>query len=191
MRTSTRTRSLVATAAAAAGVLVPATAHADTTTPACDSTPGYVQGQPDTLKAGATSGAYLWADASGWHFRVTHPGKAKVVFTGRITSSQPMTVTRAADEKGDRVWLSLDRKSAIYRFTDYGQLDGLDLTTACGATLKVGVRSGKHELDPQHVFLGRHDARPKAVPFVIRPRSSEATAPAPKATPTPSATPAA
>ena len=63
-----------------------ATAATSTTTATttCDEGrwPARVQGQPATFAAGARAGDYIWHDATGWHLRFTHPGTARVVFSG-------------------------------------------------------------------------------------------------------------
>ena len=72
---------------------------------ACPDThwPAAVQGMPTNLHAGARGGDYFWHDKNGWHLRVTHHGKRKVVFTGRIVSSTPITVTGVQAREERRV----------------------------------------------------------------------------------------
>ena len=93
----------------------PATATATTTTTtttACSEThwPRSVQGMPTTLKAGARAGDYIWHNSTGWHLRVTHPGTTKVIFSGRIVSTKPITFTPYRLEPGDT--LDAERRQA-------------------------------------------------------------------------------
>src|SRR5262245_62175678 len=53
--------------------------------------PASVQGVPTLFHAGGSAGDYVWHDATGWHLRVTHRGASRVVFSGRITASAPIT----------------------------------------------------------------------------------------------------
>ena len=100
-----------------------------------------MQGKPLTLKAGARAGDYIWHDSTGWHLRVTHPGSAKVIFTGRIVSSAPMTFKPARLERGDTITLSADKKTLTYKFYNYGKVDGVDFKTACAQRLRSPPRS--------------------------------------------------
>ena len=87
----------------AAALIVPTTAAAATAT--CDEGrwPAAAQGAPVTYHAGARAGDYLWHNGTGWHLRVTHPGSRRVVFSGRIVSDQPLTVSSVKLEAGDSV----------------------------------------------------------------------------------------
>ena len=53
------------------------------------------------LKAGGRAGDYIWHSSTGWHLRATHPGTAKVIFSGRIVSTSPITVRPYRLEAGD------------------------------------------------------------------------------------------
>jgi hypothetical protein len=126
-----------------------------------------VAGSP-RVAAGGASGVYLWHDARGFHVRVTHPGTARQVFTGVITSSAPMTVAPFRLEKGDFVKLSADHRSAVFGFADYGHLDGVDFRTACARTVTLSrLNRGNAALPASQVRLGAHQVHPARVPFVI------------------------
>src|SRR5437763_897689 len=88
-------------AASAMIVVTAAPAVADTAGPSAGSSPepaqdnascvnghwpGVVDGRPTNLAAGADAAVYLWHDGTGWHLRATHPGSAKRIISGRITS---------------------------------------------------------------------------------------------------------
>lgn len=80
--------------------------------------PTAVQGRPVQFRAGAKVGDYIWHDATGWHVRVTHPGRSRLVFTGQLVSSAPMAFKPVALENGDVVTLSADRKTFTYRLVN-------------------------------------------------------------------------
>ena len=142
---------------------------ATTTTTVCREThwPVSVQGKPLTLKAGARAGDYIWHDSNGWHLRVTHPGSAKVTFTGRIVSSAPMTFKPARLERGDRITLSADRKTLTYKFYNYGKVDGFDFKTACAQRLRFSAAINGNKLSTSRIWLGRRGLHPLENPFVI------------------------
>src|SRR4029077_15910540 len=116
---------LLTIAAVSASLLVPATMSAagpsttvsgTTPTTACSDThwPRTVQGMPTTFMAGARAGDYIWHSSTGWHLRATHPGTAKVTFSGRIVSTTPMTVTPYRLESSDSLVLSADKLTLTY-----------------------------------------------------------------------------
>ena len=142
---------------------------ATTTTTTCSEThwPASVQGVPSTLKAGARAGDYLWHSSTGWHLRVTHPGTAKVVFTGRIVSSAPMTFTPWRLEKGDTITLSADKKTLTYKFNNYGRIDGIDFKTACAQRLTISAAINGRKLSPSRIWLGHYGRHPLENRFVV------------------------
>lgn len=156
---------LLAPAGVAASTLAsgaaPATACADGHWPAA------VQGRPVQFRAGARAGDYIWHDAAGWHVRVTHPGSARVVFTGRIVASAPMAFKPVSLEKGDTVTLSADRKTLTYRFVDFGRVDGLDFTTACARRVSFAGRLDGWLLPTSRVWLGAAGRHPLQDPFAV------------------------
>ncbi len=140
-----------------------------TTATTCDEGrwPARVQGQPATLKAGARAGDYLWHDANGWHLRFTHPGSAKVIFSGTIVSNAALSVKGYKLEKGDSFHVSADRKTVTYRFSNYGKIDGLDFRTACASRLWFKGLMGGTTLPVGRIWVGRGGNHPLQNPFVI------------------------
>jgi hypothetical protein len=126
-----------------------------------------VTGQPTLLKAGASSGDYIWHDHNGWHLRVTHPGHQRVVFTGVITSPRPIHFERVQDERNDTIALADGGTRLTFRFVNYGYLDGADFVDSCAATTFRLADAGTL-LTPNHIYLGTHAARPSNNPFTIR-----------------------
>jgi hypothetical protein len=166
---------LLTTSALCASLFIPAAmfaagpAAATATATTCSEThwPASVQGMPTTLKAGARAGDYLWHNARGWHLRSTHPGHAKVIFTGRIVSDTPMTVAPYRLEKNDRLTLSADKLTLTYRFANAGYIDGFDFRTACAHKLVVGGSMAGARLPTGRIWIGRSGKHPLQNPFAI------------------------
>ena len=154
----------------AATMALPLSAYADTTAaaaPACAPLPSYVDGRPAHLHVHAATGDYLWHDANGWHLRVTHPTRQRMVFRGVITASGPITFQRVRDEHRDKVVLSSDKRTMVFRFVNYGGIDGVDFVDSCATTTKFALALNGHRLGRNHVYIGANSARPPHDPFVI------------------------
>jgi hypothetical protein len=166
---------LLTISALGASLIVPAATFAASPAPAagtaaaCPDThwPLSVQGRPLKLHAGARGGDYIWHDSKGWHLRVTHAGTAKVVFTGKIVSNAPMTVTPYRLENLDGLVLSADKLTLTYRFRNYGRLDGFDLKTDCAQRLAISGSMAGKKLPTNRILLGRHGRHPLENRFVI------------------------
>ena len=130
--------------------------------------PASVQGRPLLFHAGARAGDYIWHDANGWHLRVTHQGKAGVVFSGRIVSAAPLDEVPVRLEATDVVTLSADKKTITYRFVNYGGVDGFDFKASCSDRLAFTSRMAGVKLPDWRVRLGVHSRHPLENPFVIR-----------------------
>jgi hypothetical protein len=153
-----------------AALIVPATVAATTT---CDEGrwPAATQGVPATYRSGARAGDYLWHSGTGWHLRVTHPGSRRVVFTGRIVSDQPLSVSPVKLESGDTFTLSADKLTLTYRFVNHGHIDGLDIRTACATKLRVKGSMAGAKLPIGRIWIGRAGHHPLSNPFTIARRS--------------------
>ena len=146
--------------------------------------PGYVQGRPDGFDAG-DDGAYLWHNPSGgWGLRVSHPllpGKAdRVVFTGEIRSAGRIGhVIRVRDEKNDVVKVTDNGHILMFRFVNYGGVDGVDFTTTCTPGLAAGMRADGSAMPTRFIHLGDKDTHPGSNPFIVRRRDSDTGTTAP------------
>lgn len=148
-----------------AALVVPTTAAAAT----CDEAhwPAATQGIPLSYHSGSRAGDYLWHSSTGWHLRTTHPSSGRIVFSGRIVSDKPLTVTGVRLERGDTWALSADKLTLTYRFVNYGNVDGLDFRTACATTLRIkGLMSGV-KLPLARIWIGRAGHHPLSNPFTI------------------------
>jgi hypothetical protein len=166
--------SLLVLGGLAAALLAPATTLAATpattlVTAACDDGhwPATVQGVPTLWRAGAAAGDYLWHDATSWHLRVTHRGTGRVVFSGRIVSSAPMTAAAVRLEAGDAFSLSADHLTLTYRFVNHGAVDGLNFWTDCARRLTFGGAMDGAKLPVGRIWIGRANRHPLENPFTI------------------------
>ena len=181
-RLTTVTVGVIAVGIGTASGVAPS-AYADTaptaTSPeptACAPLPAYVEGRPAHLHVRAATGDYLWHDASGWHLRVTHPSRHRAVFRGVITADAPMHFQRVRDEKHDKVMLSADEKTLVFRFINHGGIDGVDFTDSCASTTKFSFALNGHRVGRNHIYIGANSARPARDPFVISRNDAAAAA---------------
>ena len=161
------TLAITALAGPAAGAALAAEPTADAATCA-GHWPASVQGVPVQWHSGARAGDYIWHDANGWHLRVTHVGSRLAVFTGRIVSGAPMSVSGVRLEGRDRFALSADKKVLTYRFTNYGHIDGLDIRTECAPWITFGGALNGTKLPVGRIWIGRAGVHPLQNPFVVR-----------------------
>lgn len=154
---------------APAGVAASTTATSGAPATACTDGhwPAVVQGRPVGFHAGARAGDYIWHDATGWHVRVTHPGSARVVFSGRVVASAPITFTPVMLEKVDTITLSADRKTLTYRFVNFGGIDGFNFTTSCASRVSFGGRLDGRLLPTSHIWVGAAGRHPLRNPFTV------------------------
>jgi hypothetical protein len=147
----------------------PATATTITTDTTCSDThwPASVQGVPTMFVSGGRAGDYIWHDLRGWHLRTTHAGTTKVIFSGRIVSNAPMTVSRYQLEANDALILSADKLTLTYRFANYGYVDGLNFTTACAHRLVFGGSMAGVKLPTGRIWIGHYGRHPLQNPFAI------------------------
>ena len=177
--TRPRTAVLGAAAAAAAAfgiAAVPATAATPSTTSApsaaaaaCDRGPWQASVQGWTsVRPGMPGGDYLYHDSAGFHLRVTHAHNDRRVYTGVITSNEPMRIDPVKLERGDSVRLSANHRSLTFVFANYGYIDGVNFHTDCATALAVThLNVGNRPISTSQVYLGGHKVHPNHVPFLV------------------------
>src|SRR5689334_6448186 len=169
---------LIGLLALTAALIAPATTFAATptastavvATAACTDGhwPAAVQGVPTLWHVGGAGGDYVWHDAAGWHLRVTHRGTAKVVFSGRIVASSPITSALPVRLEGaDFIALSADKLTLTYRFTNYGRVDGLNFRTDCARRVTFAGSMGASKLPIGRIWVGRGNHHPLQNPFAV------------------------
>jgi hypothetical protein len=147
--------------------LIPAATFAAATTCDAGPWPASVQGVPLAYHSGARAGDYIWHSSTGWHVRVTHITSSKLAFSGRIVANAPMTVAPVRLEKGD-VWaISADKKTVTYHFANYGNVDGLDIKTACATRIAFRGSMSGSLLPIGRIWVGRAGHHPLQNPFAV------------------------
>jgi hypothetical protein len=159
---------LVAPATTLAATPTASTAAAATAACTDGHWPASVQGVPTAWHVGGAAGDYVWHDATGWHLRVTHRGTGKVIFSGRIVSSAPITFTAPVRLEGsDFIALSADKLTLTYRFTNYGKIDGLNFRTDCARRVSFAGSMGASKLPIGRIWVGRGNHHPLQNPFAV------------------------
>ena len=129
--------------------------------------PGVADGRPTQLQAGADAAVYMWHDGTGWHLRATHPGSAKEVISGTITSDGAIYAVARRTEGNDIVAHSASHHTVVFRFTNYGHIDGLDFKVRCGNHLRANGQVDHTPMTPGQVWIGQNNDHPTSVPFEI------------------------
>jgi hypothetical protein len=129
--------------------------------------PAAVIGDPG-LQAGASSGARVWHDSSGWHVRVTHAGNGTQVFRGVVTSPQPITAHSYRFEKGDSFRVSNHGHTLAFTLVNHGAIDGIDFTDRCAINTGFTFSRDGHRLPAAAVYLGAAQAHPLGDPFLVQ-----------------------
>jgi hypothetical protein len=183
--------SLLCVAATTAALLAasagPAAAEDDA--PRCSTgvLPNVVMGSPN-VQPGQALGVYLWHGSNGYSLRATHPGHGKVVIAGRLSASNGFShITKVRFERADYLRLSSDRKTMVFRFTNYGYIDGINFAANCSKLMRVKIRINDVVASPRQIKLGKRRANPTSNPFTIE-RSRPAPAPSPSPSDTSTAT---
>ena len=115
-------------------------------------------------------GAYLWYDPDGgWALRVTHVSpRDTVVFSGALTTSgQFVSVHRASYNRADIVFVSRDRHTIVFRFVNYGWVDGLDFATQCSPALTMSIAMDGQLVSTDAIHLGGAAASPTNNPMRV------------------------
>lgn len=132
--------------------------------------PAVVQGRPASFLTGA-DGAYLWADADGsWALQVTHSGaRDRAIFAGTLTLPRGrfVDVHGTGNLGNDIVAVSPNGRVVLFRFVNFGQVDGLDFSTHCATAVKVNIHKAGALAPSTLVHLGAGEANPPANPFRV------------------------
>jgi hypothetical protein len=159
---------MIAVACMAAAPLVvsaPANAATGSSCPGGHYPASLVGGRPTEAKVGMT-GMALWLDHGGWHLRVSEAGKDKAVITGRIyTDGRLLSVQRHTEGRDST--LSVGTHRLVYRFVNYGGVDGIDFVLPCSSQVKFAVSIDHHGVSTDHIVIGKDNQHPASNPFVI------------------------
>jgi hypothetical protein len=111
----------------------------------------------------------VWHSTTGWHVRVTHDSIHDRVFAGEVlTSGRLAGVTPVRLERNDALTVGPNEHGLLFRFNNYGGVDGFDFTTSCAPFLEFGFTSDAHLVGPSRISIGAGGRHPAHDPFVIR-----------------------
>jgi hypothetical protein len=131
--------------------------------------PQAVAGRPATFLIGG-DGVYLWHDPDGgWALRATHSGPHdRVIIAGTLHTDGKFTfVHRVRDEGNDVVALSANHRTILFRFVNYGLVDGLDFATHCSTGFSASFYIEGTLAPTGSVHLGANEVNPPSNPFEI------------------------
>jgi hypothetical protein len=127
--------------------------------------PAAVVGVPTKAKVGMT-GMALWADRTGWHLRVSHDGHDRAVFAGAVTTDGVIKAVGRHTEAGDIV-LSIGARRVLFRFVNYGHLDGIDFAVPCSSEVHLAIALNGKALPVKDILIGAGNHNPSTNPFSI------------------------
>ena len=111
--------------------------------------------------AGAAEGYYLGITGNTWQLLVTHPGTAKVAFTGRISvpAGALGKITLINPTAGHQV--SSTGKVITFSLPNYGKVTGFSFTTTAQVTsITVTLTIGGHPAAATQIYLGGTPTHP-------------------------------
>jgi hypothetical protein len=130
--------------------------------------PAEVQGRPLSYQVG--DGVYLWDDPDGgWAIRATHTGPDdNAVISGTLTTTGKFVDVRRAKGVNDIVVLSGNKRTILFRFVDYGWVDGFDFATRCAEGFAASFYIGGNLASTTSIHLGAAATSPPADPFKVQ-----------------------
>jgi hypothetical protein len=156
---------IVALCLAAAPLVAAAPAASAASTCPGGHYPASVAGRPPAAKVGMT-GMAVWVDRSGWHLRVSEAGRDRAVITGQITTDGVIkSVKRHAEARDVKVDVGPHR--VVYRFTNYGGVDGIDFVLPCSSHVRFAVAIDHAPVSTGHIVVGHGNQHPASNPFSI------------------------
>jgi hypothetical protein len=135
--------------------------------------PSEVQGRP--LYYQAADGVYLWYDPDGgWALRATHSGPGdNAVISGTLTTAGKFLDVRRGEQGNDIVAVSGNKRTILFRFVDYGWVDGFDFATRCAGGFSASFYIGGTPVSTSSIHLGAAAVSPATNPFrVVRGRDA-------------------
>jgi hypothetical protein len=136
--------------------------------------PSVVEGRPLSFQAG--DGVYLWDDPDGgWALRATHSGPAdESVISGTLTTGGKFVDVRTLQggSGDDIVVVGANKHTILFRFVNYGWLDGVDFSTRCSAAISASFYVGGALAPTSTVHLGEAAVSPSANPFRVERRGA-------------------
>ena len=126
--------------------------------------PSEVQGRPLSFQVG--DGVYLWDDPDGgWALRATHSGpQDTAVISGTLTTGGKFVDVRRGQGGNDIVALSANKRTILFRFVNYGWVDGFDFATRCSAGFSASFYVGGNLASTAAIHLGADVRQPDHQP---------------------------
>ena len=88
------------------------------------------------------------------------------IFSGTLsTGGQFVDVRRAQGEQDDIVIVSPDKHTILFRFVNFGRVDGIDFTTRCAQGFATSIYIGGQLASTASVHLGSAESQPASNPF--------------------------
>ena len=130
--------------------------------------PSEVQGRPLSFQVG--DGVYLWDDPDGgWALRATHSGpQDTAVISGTLTTGGKFVDVRRGQGGNDIVALSANKRTILFRFVNYGWVDGFDFATRCSAGFSASFYVGGNLASTAAIHLGAASASPTTNPLKVQ-----------------------
>lgn len=134
--------------------------------------PAEVSGRPTSFQAG-TDGIYLWYDPDGgWALRVTNGGQgARVIFSGSLTTTGLGTFQNVHGNGGSGNFIvapTPNHRTVLFRFVNYGTVDGIDFSTRCARAIRVEVHISGRWAPVSEMHLGGTGLSPLSNPFRVQ-----------------------
>ncbi|HYL53222.1 MAG TPA: hypothetical protein VEZ15_14715 [Acidimicrobiia bacterium] len=128
-----------------------------------DRWPAFAQGAP-----ARSAGVAVWHNDDGWHVRVTHNTLHDRVFSGVVeTRGALVDVTPVGLERNDHLKVGPDKHTILFRFNNYGRLDGFDFRTSCAPSLNFLFLSDGRRVPAARISIGSNGVHPAHNPFGI------------------------
>ncbi|HUI47223.1 MAG TPA: hypothetical protein VL119_00905 [Acidimicrobiia bacterium] len=176
MRGSFNVKRVAAAGVTAAILMISGATGASASTPAPTTGSG---GTPTTCPAGPwpasangrparDPGVRVWHDGTGWHVRVTHDTMHDRVFSGELVTTGDFIAVHAVRlEKNDRLLVGPMHHGLVFRFNNYGGVDGFDFATYCAPSIEFGFVSDGHVVPTSRISIGAAASHPAHDPFRI------------------------
>lgn len=128
-----------------------------------DQWPAFAQGAP-----ARSAGVAVWHNDDGWHVRVTHNTLHDRVFSGVVeTRGALVDVTPVGLERNDHLKVGPGKHTILFRFNNYGRLDGFDFRTSCAPSLNFLFLSDGRRVPAARISIGSNGVHPAHNPFRI------------------------
>jgi hypothetical protein len=130
--------------------------------------PAQVQGRPQFFQVG--DGVYLWDDPNGgWALRATHSGpQDTAVISGTLTTGGKFIDVRRSEQGNDIVAVSANKRTILFRFVNYGWVDGFDFATRCAAGFSASFYIEGTLASATAIHLGATASNPPTNPFRVQ-----------------------